>query len=212
MPATLRQLRSEQTRERLLDAAIALMDAKGHGQWSVHEVARAAGMTSGAVQHHFASKATLMLEVITRLIGQLEDSSGSDFWPPAHWPLPQRAEHFVQHAWARLYGQPRFAVAWSAYLAAREDTHMVAHIHAQRAQLATTLEQRMVQSFPELGHGPEAAARVQFVLSVLRGLGLAAPFSPPDTTAPQLRVLSDYLQSLPPLQPLQPLSPEEPTR
>lgn len=196
MPATLHQLRSEQTRERLLDAAIALMDAKGHGQWSVYEVARAAGMTSGAVQHHFTSKATLMLEVITRLIGQLEGSSGSDFWPPAHWPLSQRAEHFVQHAWARLYGQPRFAVAWSAYLAAREDTHMVAHIHAQRAQLATTLEQRMVQAFPELGHGPEATARAQFVLSALRGLGLAAPFSPPDTIAPQLRVLSDYLQSL----------------
>jgi hypothetical protein len=54
----------------------------------------------------------------------------------------------------------------------------------------------MVQSFPELGHGPEAAARAQFVLSALRGLGLAAPFSPPDTIAPQLRVLSHYLQSL----------------
>lgn len=52
MPTTLHQLRSEQTRERLLDAAIALMDAKGNGQWSVHAVARAAGMTSGAVQHH----------------------------------------------------------------------------------------------------------------------------------------------------------------
>ncbi len=67
VPATLHQLRSEQTRERLLDAAIALMDAKGHGQWSVHEVARAAGMTSGAVQHHFASKATLMLELTSSL-------------------------------------------------------------------------------------------------------------------------------------------------
>lgn len=49
----------------------------------------------------------------------------------------------------------------------------VAHIHAQ---LATTLEQHIVQSFPELGHGPESATRVRFVL---RGLGLAAPFSPP---------------------------------
>ena len=48
----------------------------------------------------------------------------------------------------------------------------------------------------ELGHCPEATARVRFVLSALRGLGLAAPFSPPDAIAPQLRVLSDYLQSL----------------
>lgn len=48
----------------------------------------------------------------------------------------------------------------------------------------------------ELDHGPEVTARVRLVLSALRGLRLAAPFSPPDTIAPQLRVLSDYLQSL----------------
>ena len=87
MTRNLHQIKSEQTRERLLDAALGLMHAKGHGQLSVHEVARAAGMTSGAVQHHFASKAALMLEVITRVIAQLEDAS--DFWPPAHWPLAQ---------------------------------------------------------------------------------------------------------------------------
>lgn len=50
-----------------------------------------------------------MLEVVTRLLDQLEGAG--DFWPPAHCPLPQWAEHFVQHAWRRLYGQPRFAVA-----------------------------------------------------------------------------------------------------
>ena len=108
MTRNLHQIKSEQTRERLLDAALGLMHAKGHGQLSVHEVARAAGMTSGAVQHHFSSKAALMLEVITRLILQLEEAS--DFWPDTQWPLPQRADHFVQQAWAMLYGQPRFSV------------------------------------------------------------------------------------------------------
>jgi hypothetical protein len=84
----------------------------------------------------------------------------------------------------------RFAAAWSADLSARENKHMMAHI---QDQLATTLGQRMIQSFPELRHGPEATARV---LSALRGRGLATPCSPLDTIAPQLRVLSDYLQSL----------------
>ena len=167
------------------------MQAKGHGQLSVHEVARAAGMTSGAVQHHFSSKAALMLEVITRLILQLEEAS--DFWPPAEWPLPQRAEHFVQQAWARLYGQARFAVAWSAYLAAREDALMVAHIVEQRGLLSASLQQRMAQSFPEMCQGPQAEARVQFVLSALRGMGLAAPFAPAGTIAAQLQVLSQVL-------------------
>jgi len=193
MNRNLHQIKSEQTRERLLDAALVLMHTKGQGQLSVHEVARAAGMTAGAVQHHFASKAALMLEVITRLIAQLEENT--DFWPPMHWRLKRRADHFVQQAWATLYGQPRFTVAWSAYLAAREDDLMAAHIIERRSLLASSLQQRMAQSFPEMCQGPQAVARVQFVLSALRGMGLVAPFSPADAIPEQLQVLSQYLQS-----------------
>lgn len=193
MTPNLHHIKSEQTRTRLLDAALHLMHSKGHGQLSVHEVARAAGMTAGAVQHHFSSKAALMLEVITRLIAQLEEAS--DFWPPVQWPLPQRADHFVHQAWSQLYGQPRFLVAWSAYLAAREDALMVAHIVERRAGLTASLQQRMAQSFPEMCQGPQAKARVQFVLSALRGMGLVAPFSPAAALPAQLQVLSQYLQS-----------------
>jgi AcrR family transcriptional regulator len=196
MTRSLHQIKSEQTRERLLDAALELMHAKGHGQLSVHEVARAAGMTSGAVQHHFSSKAALMLEVITRLILQLEEAS--DFWPDTKWSLPRRADHFVQQAWAMLYGQPRFSVAWSAYLAAREDTLMVAHIVERRGMLTASLKQQMAVHFPEMCQGPQAEARVQFVLSALRGMGLVAPFSPAAAIPAQLQVLSHYLQSFEP--------------
>lgn len=193
MTRNLHQIKSEQTRERLLDAALALMHAKGHGQVSMHEVARAASMTAGAVQHHFTSKAALMLEVITRLIAQLEENS--DFWPPVDWCLRRRADHFVQQAWATLYGQPRFTVAWSAYLAARDDELMVTHIVERRGLLTASLQQRMAQSFPEMCQGPQAVARVQFVLSALRGMGLVAPFSPAAAVPAQLQVLSHYLQS-----------------
>jgi AcrR family transcriptional regulator len=191
--ATLHQIRSEQTRERLLEAALTLMQEKGHGQLSVHEVARAAGLTAGAVQHHFATKATLMLEVITRLITQLE--ADSDFWPPSGLAPAARADHFVRQAWARLYGQPRFAVAWSAYLAAREDPMVVAHIVAQRATLTASLQRRMAEAFPRLCAGPQGPARVQFVLSALRGMGLVAPFSDDGAIPPQLQVLAQFIQS-----------------
>ncbi|WP_374665147.1 TetR/AcrR family transcriptional regulator [Ramlibacter sp.] len=193
MPPNQHQIRSEQTRQHLLDTAVSLMQAKGHGQFSIHELARAAGVTAGAVQHHFGSKALLMLQVLTHLIGQL--GSDSDFWPSPDWPLQRRADHFVREAWARLYGQPRFAVAWSAYLAARDDAEMVAHIIEQRAELAAHLHHHMALSFPEMCRGPHAAARMQFVLSTLRGIGLLAPFAEPSAIPPQLQELSRYLQS-----------------
>ncbi|MEY2683227.1 MAG: HTH-type transcriptional regulator BetI [Pseudomonadota bacterium] len=193
---TLHQIKSEHTRERLLETALVLMQDKGQGQFSLHELARAAGLTAGAVQHHFASKADLMLEVITRLIQQLE--AQSDFWPSERWSLKRRSEHFVTQAWACLYGQPRFVVAWSAYLAAREDPRMVAHIVDRRSLLSGHLQYHMARCFPEMCQGPLATARVQFVLSALRGMGLVAPFSPEAHVPPQLQVLSDYLQSFQP--------------
>lgn len=192
-PKNLHQIKSEQTRERLLEAALELMQNKGHSQFSVHELARAAGLTAGAVQHHFESKAELMLEVITRLIQHLEASSG--FWPSPRWALKRRATHFVTQAWAQLYGQPRFVVAWSAYLAAQEDPRLVAHIVERRSLLTHTLQTQMARCFPHMCQGPQGGARVQFVLSALRGMGLVAPFSAETAIPPQLEVLADYLQS-----------------
>lgn len=189
----LHQIKSEQTRERLMDAALDLMQAKGLAGLSMHEVARMAGMTTGAVQHHFPSKATLMLQIIQRLVQQID--TDDSFWPSPHWPLPRRADHFVQQAWQRLYGQPRFAVAWEAYLAVRADAAMVAHIQAERVPINDKLLLRMVGSFPEWASTPAAEARFQLVLSCLRGLGVVAPFSSPAAIDQQLQQLSLLLQS-----------------
>ena len=190
----LHQIKSEQTRERLMDAALDLMQAKGLAGLSMHEVARTAGMTTGAVQHHFPSKATLMLQIIERLVQQID--TDDSFWPSPHWPLPRRADHFVQQAWLRLYGQPRFAVAWEAYLAVRADVAMVAHIQAERALINDKLLLRMVRSFPEWASTPAAEVRFQLVLSCLRGMGVLAPFSSAAAIDQQLQQLSLLLQSL----------------
>lgn len=191
----LHRLRSEQTRERLLNAALDVIGTSGPSGFSIHEVARTAGMTGGAVQHHFPNRAALMLEVLSRLIDSLERDA--DFWPPSHWSLRRRADHFVHQAWARLYGQPRFGAAWSAYLAVREDPAMRAHIVAERARLTTGVFARLRACFPGLCAGRRARARAQFVLSSLRGMGLVRPFAPDGAIPAQLAVLSAYIQSFP---------------
>jgi AcrR family transcriptional regulator len=187
----LHQIKSAQTRSRLLNAAEEILLSKGAGQLSLHEVARVAQMTTGAVQHHFGSRAALMMDVVTHLVAKLGETT--DFWPPAHWPPARRAQHFVTQAWEQLYGQPRFAVAWSAYLAVRDDPVLTAHIHARRTQLSEMLIPRMGASFPELAAQKDGPARMQFILSALRGLGLLTPFTAGGVIEPQLRVLSDTL-------------------
>ena len=51
-------------RGRILDAAFELFQRQGYNATSVHEIAAAAGVTGGALHHHFPTKKAIGLEVI----------------------------------------------------------------------------------------------------------------------------------------------------
>ncbi len=51
-------------RNRVLDVAARAFQAAGYGATSTHDIVRAAGVTSGALHHHFPTKKTLALAVI----------------------------------------------------------------------------------------------------------------------------------------------------
>lgn len=59
--------RSAATRQHLIDTGIAVIERRSLEDLSIHEIARSAGMTSGAVQHHFESKAVLMMNILSSL-------------------------------------------------------------------------------------------------------------------------------------------------
>lgn len=61
------------TRERLLDAAERLFVAKGFEATSVRDITAAAGCNVAAVNYHFGGKDRLYREVFRRLLGQLRD-------------------------------------------------------------------------------------------------------------------------------------------
>lgn len=65
-PARTNPERSEATRTALLDAARALFVAHGYGDTSTPAVCTAAGMTRGALYHHFADKRDLFYAVVAR--------------------------------------------------------------------------------------------------------------------------------------------------
>jgi AcrR family transcriptional regulator len=56
-------------RARVLDAAFGLFQSKGYAATSVHEIAASAGVTGGALHHHFPTKKALGLAVIREPVG-----------------------------------------------------------------------------------------------------------------------------------------------
>jgi AcrR family transcriptional regulator len=57
--------RSRAARKKLLDATIAVLVERGYGGLSTKEVAMRAGLSSGALVHHFATKADLVIAATT---------------------------------------------------------------------------------------------------------------------------------------------------
>jgi len=64
MPKTQKQLQSEQTRQRIVEAAAQLFVRKGFYGTSMSDLAQATGLTKGALYHHFENKDTIFFAVI----------------------------------------------------------------------------------------------------------------------------------------------------
>lgn len=69
-----KQLRSEATREALLDSGQRLFGQRGYTNVSIDEIASAAGATKGAFYHHFHDKRDLFQQVAERIEQELGES------------------------------------------------------------------------------------------------------------------------------------------
>lgn len=162
------------TRQHLITTTIDVVRSKSYGAASLFEVAKAAGVTPGALQHHFGSRAVLMLEVL-RTILESSDNAGAA-WPDATVPLPERATRYVQALWSRVYEPPRFLAAWSVYFGAADEATLQPRIAEMRAELSLSMRRRFVLVFPQARAQPDLQAFVDLVLSSLRGMGVARLF------------------------------------
>lgn len=191
-PRTSHAQRSQATQQHLIATAIQVIQDKGYEAASIYEVAKTAGMTPGAVQHHFESKAVLMMNVLSQLI-EADDRTGA-LWPRSEAALPERASHFVHAVWSLVYAQPRFIAAWNTYLACRATPQLLVHIAAQRQDLALRMRRGFLAAFPEFEGQRDAEGFIGMVFSTLRGLGLLEMFKPADeANAAQLQCLVDTI-------------------
>jgi AcrR family transcriptional regulator len=90
-----KQPRDRLTRERIVDAALALIDAEGVDALTMRRLGSELGVQGMALYHHFANKDALLDAVSLRLLRELELPDP----PPPEWQARIRA---VVMAWARL--------------------------------------------------------------------------------------------------------------
>lgn len=192
-PATRRThaQRSHETQARLVQSAIRLIEDRGYEAASLFEVAKAAGVTPGAIQHHFESKAALMMRVLRELLADGQQRGG--LWPSPDVPVAERARQFIDNIWTLAYCQPRFIAAWNIYLGSRAQPEVIGHIADLRRELSEQMRADFAQAFPELAHDAGRDTFFDLVLSALRGMGLLEIF---ETGSPAVRSQLDALAEL----------------
>ena len=162
--------RRAETRRALLDATVDCLLARGYQGTSLARIAETAGLTTGALQHHFKSRQQLMLAVIEE-----ERSSPTYKLDPADQvdkSAIDRCRFAVESIW-QWYANPRYPAVWDIILAARYGDTLAASIKAWRAQSSNELDEALVVLFPERHFSADWLKNLQhFLISHLRGLAL----------------------------------------
>ena len=80
-----RSAHGEITRSALLESAANLFGEQGYASTSVDEIVAAAGVTKGALYHHFPDKETLFRAVFERVQQEVSDKAVVEFLQPDSW-------------------------------------------------------------------------------------------------------------------------------
>ncbi|HVN40395.1 MAG TPA: TetR/AcrR family transcriptional regulator [Myxococcota bacterium] len=96
--------RTAATRERILTAVVASIAEQGFGRTTASEIAKRAGVTWGAVQHHFGAKDGILEAVLEQSFAHLAERLEQ---VPPDAPLALRIHEFVLRAWEH-FSSPHF--------------------------------------------------------------------------------------------------------
>lgn len=110
-------LKARRTRERIINAVIELITQGGFGAASSSQIARTAGVTWGAVQHHFGAKDDILVAVLERSHERFTELMQRDAL--IQGTLADRVDLFVDLIWEH-YQSDLYLAALEILLATRQ--------------------------------------------------------------------------------------------
>lgn len=96
-PPTRRRLAAEETRRKILAAALDQFSRRPFGEVTVGEIARTAGVAHGLLSHHFRGKDGLYAEVLQEATRLLRKAQRSDPDAPPHIRIRQRIHSHLSY-------------------------------------------------------------------------------------------------------------------
>ena len=160
----------ESTRDKLLGAATAVFSERGYDGAGVQEIARRAGLTTGAIYANFAGKADLLFEAI----GARSADELDDLLRPVRTTL--RAGELLAELGSHLLDEPlpndrQAGLLIEAFVAARRDDDLATLVRSlideRVASIGTIVERAQVEG--SVGADVDADALTRFALVLALG-------------------------------------------
>lgn len=162
--------RSNAARERLLNATLHVLIDRGFNGLTTKEVAVRAGFSSGALVHHYGTKAELVLAATAFVYDRCIESGKKIAASPKALTHPLRA--FVDDCFDVYLGWP-FIVATEVMLPGRTDQTLRVKLDAIMHHYRETMNAVWIAAFERAGVSKgEASFQIMTTLNMIRGMGI----------------------------------------
>jgi len=186
--------RSAETRAVLIGAAVYLLSTVGFSKTTTQLIAKQAGVTTGALHHHFLTKDELMFAVLDHAAIHLNERLEAEVGTPLTGISRIRA--LVDHLW-QVYGHPEYWAIWEIIIGTRADPDFHQSVVRHRAETMRTVVRPWLA---RLQLSPDAwndyVETFEFLLIAIRGLGLERFLDQSDTYFDRhLSILAEFVGS-----------------
>lgn len=173
--------RSSQTKAELIAATVAAINERGYAAVTVRDVADRAAVSTGAVQHHYPDKDTLILAVLAsvrqRLLGGLQTRSDVGLRP-----APQRARLLLRRYWS-VVSSPEYQAVMQIMVGSTTSAEVSREVSVVLTEAETLLDAQWAQAFADTGRSQETLVHARRVaLAALRGFALRGLHNQRDPT------------------------------
>ncbi len=162
--------RRTETRRKLLDAAIAQLCEVGYAEFTAADVADRAGLTRGAVQHHFGTGDNLCLAVVKDFGDRLQNWALLD--EQSARSVEQRVSDVIDTYW-NSFRDPHFIAVVLVWFGLRNNKVVYDTLAGSMEAFERTFDEDWQKMFADTGLPRAQIAVARHVtLSALRGLAL----------------------------------------
>lgn len=190
------QLKTFAARRKICEATVACLALHGYHRTSIARVVEAAGVTPGALQHHFPTKEDLIVAAADHLLQGSMDRTRR--YAAARRDAAQALPDFFRSMWKSLMNTDQYRALLEILIAARTDRRLHARVTPTLHQWNRAIDAVVVEIFESVGRGNEDVETIMLMTrSLMRGLVLQEGYGDPAGAAD--RAVERWIEMVAPL-------------